>query len=246
MTIAPDLALEEVLSTGDEWRCWRALRLSGEGIGAMPVVPDQDEEGGFRGRKGAPSPGATGEGLCLLAMLELGESPAAVIAVDWLEAQQTPARAWLEAPQDVPGDEIVPGGGRVWATASASCGLLATGHDPGRRALDLLRGEADLQGGFTGGAYPTFAAAGAFWMAEGPATEMAEWGLRWSREAEDGWWGAREWVTALTFWAAAGVPSEHRSVEKFLDDLRGEAGPSGWPGEIELTLRTLELLHFFG
>jgi hypothetical protein len=240
-----DDALETVLANGDEWQCWRALRLSGDSLPQMPRVPDQNAEGGFSGFRGTPSAGATGWGLCLLLLLELGDAPAAIVAADWLENRRTPAGAWIEAPEEVPGEEIVPGGGRVWATASATCALLAAGRDPGRRPLDLLRGEADLQGGFTGGAYPTFAAAGAFWIAEGPKTEMSEWGLRWSREATEAWWGPWEWVTALTFWGAARVPSEHPSVDRFLDELRDAGERSGWPEDVELTLRSLELMNFF-
>ena len=245
MSIDFDQALETVLSEGDEWQCWRALRLSGDSVPAIPVIPGQDGEGGFVGWDGGPSAGATGHALCLLVLLELGTSPPAVIAADWLEAHRTPAQAWLEAPEGTPGEVVVPGGGRVWATASAACALLAAGRDPGRRPLELLRGEADLQGGFTGGAYPTFAATGAFWIAEGPKTEMAEWGLRWSRESQEDWWGPWEWVTALTFWGAARVPGEHLSVELFLDELRNAAPTSGWGDDLELTLRTLELIQLF-
>jgi hypothetical protein len=240
-----DIALESVLTNGDEWQCWRALRLSGDSLPPMPHVSGQDDDGSFSGAGGTPSAGATGEGLCLLLLLELGTTPAAVIAADWLEDRRTPAEAWLERPEDVPGEVIVTGGGRVWATASATCALLAAGRDPGRRPLDLLRGEADLQGGFTGGAYPTFAAAAAFWIAEGPKTEMSEWGLRWSRETAETWWGPWEWVTALTFWGAARVPSEHPSVDQFLDELRDAGKGSGWPEDVELTLRALEMMSFF-
>jgi hypothetical protein len=240
-----DDALETVLTNGDEWQCWRALRLSGDSLPPMPHVSGQDDDGSFSGSGGIPSVGATGEGLCQLLLMDLGATPAAVIAADWLEDRRTPAEAWIEAPEEVPGEEIVAGGGRVWATASATCALLAVGRNPGRRPLDLLRGEADLQGGFTGGAYPTFAAAAAFWIAEGPKTEMSEWGLRWSREAAEAWWGPWEWVTALTFWGAAGVPSEHPSVDQFLDELRDRGDGRGWPEDVELTLRALELMSFF-
>ncbi len=246
MPIDPELALERVLSEGDEWRSWRALRLSGDDPGTMPVIPGQDERGAFTGPSGQPSPGATGQTLCLLVVLEAGESGAAAVAGDWLEEAQTPARAWLDAPEDVPGPLDTPAGAKVWATASAACGLLAVGRDPGPRAMDLLRGEADVEGRFTGGAYTTFAAAGAYWQAEGPKTEMAEWGLRWVREWDEEGWGAAERSTALTFWGAAGVPPEHPSVELFLEALRNGAPPEGWTEDLELTLRTLELLTFFG
>jgi hypothetical protein len=120
--------------------------------------------------------------------------------------------------------------------------LLAVGADPGPRAIDLLRGEADMEGRFTGGAYPTFAAAGAYWLVEGPKTEMAEWALRWAREWQEEWWGGWERATALTFWAAAGIPQEHVSVEMFVDDLRSEPDPEGWPDDLGLTIRVLEIL----
>jgi len=240
-----ELALERVLGEGDEWQSWRALRLSGEAPAGMPAPPDQDPEGGFLGPSDRPSAGATGEALCHLKVLGAGGSGVAAIAADWLQAAQTPAKAWLDAPDDVPGELDTPGGARVWATASATCGLLAVGRDPGPRAIDLLRGEADQEGRFTGGAYPTFAAAAAYWLAEGPKTEMAEWGLRWSREADEDWWGPWEWVGGLTFWAAAGVPSEHATVEAFVDALR--TGPTeGWADDLEVTLRALELLSHNG
>ncbi len=154
--------------------------------------------------------------------------------------------AWLDAPDDVPGDLDTPAAGRVWATAAAACGLLAIGDHPGPRAIDLLRGEADMEGRFTGGAYPTFAAAGAYWLAEGPQTEMAEWALRWTRESPEEWWGAEERVSALTFWGAAGIPSEHASVELFLEQLLADAeSESGW-GDLEITLLALEIGNHFG
>ena len=103
--------------------------------------------------------------------------------------------------------------------------MLAAGRDPGPRAIELLRGEADTEGRFTGGAYPTFAAAAAFWLAEGPKTEMAEWALRWAREWAEEWWGPWERATALTFWAAAGIPIESQTVEMFVDELTDAAPP---------------------
>ncbi len=244
--IDPERSLETVLAGGDEWQSWRALRLSGDAPNAFPTIPAQDAEGGFVGPTGKPSPGATGEGLCHLVVIGGRKSGAATIAADWLEGARTPARAWLDDPADVPGELETAAGGRVWATASASCGLLAVGRDPGHRAIDLLRGEADQEGRFTGGAYPTFAAAGAYWLSEGPKTEMAEWGLRWAREWEDEWWGPWERATALTFWAASGVPPDHPSVEEFIDALRTEAPADGWSDDLGLTLRTLEVLDFYG
>ena len=242
-----DLALEHVLASGDEWQSWRALRLGGEAPGDIPSITDQDGEGGFIGPSGArPSPGATGEALCHFVVLGLDVSGPATIAADWLIEARTPAEAWLDSPDDVPGELDDPAGGRVWATASASCALLAVARDPGARAIALLRGEADQSGHFTGGAYPTFAAAGVYWQAEGPKTEMAEWALRWARERvdEDGL-GSWDFVGALTFWGAAGIPLEHLSVDRFIDALKAAAPEEGWAQDIELTLRTLEVLNFY-
>ena len=245
MTLDRELALEGVLESGDEWQSWRALRLGDEAPESVPTPSLQDATGGFEGPGGRISPGATGEALCHLKVLQLGSSPAAVIAGDWLEELRTPAGAWLDAPDEVPGQITEPAAGRVWATASAGCGLLAVGRDPGR-AVELLGTEADNEGRFTGGAYPTFAAAGLFWLAQGPRTEMAEWGLRWAREWDEEWWGPWEWVTALMFWAAAGIPIENASVELFLERLAGGADAEGWPDDVELTLRALEVSTHFG
>ena len=167
----------------------------------------------------------------------------AVVAADWIEAARTPAQAWLDAPDDVPGVIDDHAAGRVWATASASCALMATGRDPGPRALDLLRSEADQEGHFTGGAYPTFASAGVYWLAEGPRSETAEWALRWAREWSEEWWGPAEQTSALTFWLAAGVPIEHPSVDGFLEELKSDAPPEGW-SDLELTMRALELMAY--
>ena len=246
MAIDNDAALERALSEGDEWQSWRALRLSGDDPGPLPALPDQDAEGGFIGPGGRVSPGATGERICHLTTLGQGESGAAVVAGDWLEQSRTPAGAWLDPPDEVPGELDATAGARVWATASATCALLAVGRDPGTRAIELLRGEADQQGHFTGGAYPTFAAAGAYWLARGPQNEMTEWALRWARETDDEAWGPWERATALTFWGAAGIPLENRSVDMFLEKLRAEAPPSGWDEDLGLTLRTLELMAHFG
>jgi hypothetical protein len=131
---------------------------------------------------------------------------------------------------------------RVWATAAASCGLLASGRDPGHRAIDLLRGESDQFGRFTGGGYPTFAAAATYWLVHGPKTEIAEWALRWTREEGEDWWGPWERATALTFWLAAGIPPDHPTAELFLDELRDDPDPAGWADDLGLTIRTLELL----
>nr|MDQ3958166.1 hypothetical protein [Actinomycetota bacterium] len=193
-----------------------------------------------------PSPGATGEGLCHLAILGAAGSGAAAIAADWLEESRTPARAWLDRPGEVPGELDNQAAARVWATASAACGLLAVGRDPGHRAIDLLRGEADQDGRFTGGGYPTFAAAGAYWLADGPKTEMAEWALKWARDSGEEWWGPWERATALTFWAAAGIPLENATVDAFLDELREELPPAGPDDDLGLTLRTLELIAVLG
>lgn len=237
-----DAALERALSEGDEWQSWRALRLAGDDPGAMPEIPAQDAEGGFFGAGGTVSPGATGEGLCHLVVLGLHDSGAAAIAADWLEGARTPAQAWLDAPSEVPGELDNPAAARVWATASASCALLCIGRDPGHRALDLLRGEADQAGRFTGGGYPTFAAAAAYWRSYGPKTEMAEWALRWAREEGEPWWGPWERASALTFWLAAGIPPDHATVDVFLDELRDQAPDTGWPDDLGLTIRTLELI----
>ena len=247
MPIDIDLALERVLEQGDEWQSWRALRLSGEVPADLPQVPAQDAEGGFIGPTGRPSPGATGEALCHLVLLDLKESGAAAVAADWLTDARTPAEAWLDSPDDVPGELDNPAAGRVWATASATCGLLAVDGEPGHRAFDLLRGEADLQGRFTGGAYPTVAAAGAYWMKDGPKTEMAEWALRWLRESSEDWWSPWEYATALTFWGAAGIPPEHQSVDLFLDELKEMGSTDGFGEDLGLTLRTLEVIaHYEG
>jgi hypothetical protein len=245
MGLSADLAIERVLSEGDEWQSWRALKLTGDDPGQLPAVPGQDATGGFVGASGRLSPGATAVALCHLVVLSLGDSAPAVVAADWLEDARTPAKAWLDAPDDVPGSLDDPAGARVWATAAATAALLAVRRDPGPRALELLRGEADVNGHFTGGAYPTFAAAAAYWRAEGPKTEMAEWALRWSRELVDEW-GPTERVVALIFWAAAGLPLEHQSVDRFLDSLTKEARPEGWARDVELTLRTLELMTRLG
>lgn len=245
MAIDLDLALERVLEMGDEWQSWRALRLADEAPADVPEVPGQEAEGGFIGPSGRPSPGATGEGLCHLAILGLQESGPSATAMDWLVDARTPAEAWLDSPDDVPGELDNPAAGRVWATASATCGLLVVKGDPGHRAFDLLRGEADLQGRFTGGAYPTFAAAAVYWLKDGPKTEMAEWALRWSRETSDGWWGPWEYATALTFWAAAGIPAENQSVDMFLDELSDLASPEGFADDLGLTLRSLELMTHY-
>jgi hypothetical protein len=238
------VVLERIAGEGDEWQSWRARRLLEAQAGQMPFVPAQDEIGGFIGPGGRISPGATGEALCHFTILGLEGSGAAVIAADWLEAARTPAEAWLDAPEETPGELDTPAAGRVWATASASCGLLATGRDPGHRAIDLLRGEADVEGRFTGGAYPTFAAAGAYWLSEGPKTEMAEWALRWAREGAEEWWGPWEHATALTFWGAARIPVEHPTVELFLETLRDTAPAEGFDDD-GLSLRTLELVDHF-
>ncbi|MDQ3981986.1 MAG: hypothetical protein M3271_04820, partial [Actinomycetota bacterium] len=76
MTFDDPSALERVLAEGDEWQSWRALRLSEEAPGDVPPIPYQDDEGAFLGPGGRPSPGATGEGLCHLAVLGLGGSGA--------------------------------------------------------------------------------------------------------------------------------------------------------------------------
>jgi hypothetical protein len=246
VSIDKDAALERVLAEGDEWQSWRALRLGGDDAGDIPAIPWQTEDGAFIGPGGQPSPGATGEGICHLAILGLSDSGPARHAADWLESARTPAQAWLDRPEEVPGVLDTTGAARVWATAAAACGLHAIGRDPGHRAIDLLRGEADQDGRFTGGAYPTFAAAGAYWLAEGPKTEMAEWALRWAREADEEWWGSWERATALTFWGAAGVPAEHPSVDRFVDELRDEPPTAGWSDDLGLTLRALELLARFG
>ncbi len=209
----------------------------------MPTIPRQREDGAFLEPGGKPSTGATGAGLCHLSLIEMQGSDAARRAADWLEGATTPSQAWTDAPEQVPGELITPGGIEVWATAAVTCGLLALGRDPGPRAIDLLRGEADLEGRVTGGAYPTFAAAAAYWLAEGPKTEMAEWGLRWARENAEQW-GPEEWASGLIFWAAAGIPPEHLSVDAFVELLRNAAPPEGF-ADLEITLTTLELLDRF-
>lgn len=245
MTIDLDLALERVLGEGDDWQSWRALALSKEAPGEPPAIAGQDQTGAFVGPAGRPSPGATGENLCHLVVVGLEGSDAARRAADWLIAARTPAHAWLDHPEEVPTELDSPAAARVWATASASCALLSAGRDPGPRAIDLLRGEADQQGRFTGGGYTTCAAAGAYWLAQGPKTEMAEWALRWARESDEEDWDEWSLASALTFWGAARIPYEHPSVETFVDRLAGDVGAQGWEGDLELTLRALELLVYF-
>jgi len=243
MAIDADAALGRAASEGDAWDAWRARRLGDREVGEMPPAPEQNELGAFV-VEGVASVGATGEALCHLVILKAADSGHAVIAADWLEEERTPAEAWLDRPEVVPGTLDTVAAARVWATASATCGLLAVGRDPGPRSVDLLRGEADLEGRFTGGAYPTFAAAAAYWLAEGPKTEMAEWALRWARESEDEL-GPWERAAGLTFWGAAGIPLEHPTVDAFLEQLRSESPPEGWPNDLDLTLRVLELTAHF-
>ena len=235
--------IEAARSAGDDWLRWRADRLDGRGTQPEPSIPGQEAEGGFFGPSGRVSPGATGLALCHLLIVGLDVSGPATIAADWLQEVRTPAEAWLDAPDDVPGELDTPAGGRVWATASATCALLSVDRDPGPRAIDLLRGEADMEGRFTGGAYPTFAAAGAYWLAEGPKTEIAEWGLRWAREATEDWWGTDEVIAGLTFWGAARIPAEHPSVELFVDLLLENVTDAA---DTDTALRSLELTEFFG
>ena len=237
-----DAALAAIVESDDPWTTWRAMRLRGGAPGDIPDVTGQDAEGGFLASSSRTSPGATGEALCHLALLGAIGSGTAVIAADWLLDARTPAGAWLDSPDDVPGPIDDPTAGRVWASAAAVCGLVIAGRDPGERVVTLLRGEADSEGRFSGGAYPTFAGAAAYWLVEGPQTETAEWALRWTREWREDWWGPWEFVTALTFWAAAGIPADHPSMDVFLDDLLEAAPPAGWDEDPELTLRTLELL----
>lgn len=238
-------ALNELVNSTDPWHAWRAKRLLG-GDAPMPPIPYQDELGGALGPSDQPSPGATGEFICHLEVLGAGSEAAAVIAADWLADMRTPAMAWLDRPDDVPGDLDTPGGARVWATASATCGLLVAGRDPGSRAFDLLRGESDNDGRFTGGAYPTFAAAAAYWAHAGPENELSEWALRWCRENSDESWTPWDYATALTFWAAVGIPAEHSTLEWFLNELWEEAPSEGWAEDPGLTLRTLELVRCLG
>jgi hypothetical protein len=240
MTLDIDGALERVLSSGDEWQSWRALRIAGDDPGEAPAVTGQDEFGAFQAA-GRPAVGMTGLGLCHLVVIGLRDGGAAAIAADWLEDARTPAGAWLDAPDAVPGELDTVAGARVWATASATCALQAVGRGPGPRAIDLLRGEADVEGRFTGGVYPTAAAAGAYWLAEGPKTEMAEWALRWTRENVDEF-DAQECAFALTFWLAASIPADHPSVEVLAERIKQESSESGFE-ELGLTMHALELLY---
>ncbi len=241
MAIDPRAALDG-LTAMDEWQAWRASRLRGDAVGEVPAIPGQDATGGFLGYAGTPSPGATARGLAHLVAIGLGDSGPAAIAGDWLLDARTPAGAWLDPPSEVPGDVDSPAAGRVWATAAAACALLAIGREPGARCFTLLRGEADQEGRFTGGVFATCAAAGAYWKSEGPKTEMAEWALRWARENDDGSWGPEPYAVGLTFWAAAGIPGDHPSVELLTDELRTLAPVAGWPDDTEMTLLTLEIL----
>lgn len=238
--------LEWLVDAPEAWHAWRARRLLGDSQPAAPPIPYQDDLGGALGPSDQPSPGATGEFLCHLNLLGLGDDGAAVIAADWLEEMRTPALAWLDRPDDVPGDLDTPGGARVWATAAAACGLSVMGRDPGPRAFELLQGEADSDGRFTGGAYASFAAAAAYWLHAGPENEMSEWTLKWCRESDDDWWGPWEYATALTFWAAAGIPGEHPSVEWFVGELWEQAPGDGWSDDPGLTLRVLEVTSSLG
>lgn len=242
MPLDLDAAIKRAGNEGNDWQRWRARKVVGEANGDPPPIPGQDEIGAFGGETGRLSPGATGHALCHLKVIGLSASAPAVIAADWLEESRTPAEAWLDAPDEVPGELETAAAGRVWATASAACGLLAVGRDPGHRAIDLLRGEADQEGRFTGGPYPTFAAAGAYWLAVGPKTEMAEWALRWARDNFEEWWGPEEWVTGLTFWNAAAIPPDHATLQFFADELRDDAAPEGFE-DVELTLRAVEVLR---
>lgn len=241
----PEAALQRVLTSADPWHAWRARRLTGAAAGDLPDIPEQDATGAFIAPRGAPSPGATGSALAHLIAIGLASSGPAAIAGDWLLEARTPAGAWLDPPDAMPGEIDSPAAGRVWATAAAACALLAAARDPGPRCLQLLRGEADQDGRFTGGVFPTCAAAGAYWLAEGPETEMAEWALRWSRENDDGSWGPAPYVAGLTFWAAAGIPADHASVELFSDELRDAAPAEGWGNDPDLTLRALEVLDLY-
>ncbi|HEV3473725.1 MAG TPA: hypothetical protein VG408_11100 [Actinomycetota bacterium] len=242
MTIEVGAALERVLMGADEWQLWRVRRLRGEEVGDLPELTTQDVTGGFVGYSGVASPAATGRGLAHLAAIGLGGSGPAAIAGDWLLDARTPAGAWLDPPTEVPDGADSAAAGRVWSTAAAASALLAVGRDPGQRSLDLLRGEADQDGRFTGGVFATCAAAAAYWRAEGPKTEMAEWALRWVRENDDGSWGPEPYVAGLTFWAAARIPADHPSVEFFTEELREQAPIAGWAEDPELTLLTLEVL----
>lgn len=133
----------------------------------------------------------------------------------------------------------------MWATATAACALTAVGKDPGPRALELLRGEGASDGGITGGALPSIAAAGAFWLADGPKSEMAEWTLRWVREDVDEI-APEEALIAGIIWAAATIPGEHPSVEAVIDLIREEVGQAGFR-DLDDTLTGLEVLaHFEG
>ena len=94
-----------------------------------------------------------------------------------------------------------------------------------------------MQGRFTGGAYPTFAAAAAYWLAEGPKTEMAEWALRWAREFQEdvvGAMGARHRADVL---GGGGHPRRPPHGGRLSGRLAWTRLPGeGWPDDLGLTL----------
>ena len=235
-------AIHEIAAAGSEWQRYRARRLLGQATGAAPEPDGQTEDGAFAGPAGGPSPGATGLELCHLEMLGLMAAAAAKLAVTWLEAIRTPAGLWEDEPSETPGELDTPRAGQVWATASAACGLLAAGRDPGPRALDELRGLVDTEGYVMGGAYTTAAAAGVWWLADGPGNEIAETSLDWAARHADGW-GIYEVLAALTFWAGAGIPRDHPAVRRSLSQVRA-LDPVSWD-DPEPVLRAAETVAYF-
>jgi hypothetical protein len=128
----------------------------------------------------------------------------------------------------------------VWATASAVCGLVACGRDPGAAAGRLLRGEVGQDGQLSGGVYPTLAGGGALWALQGEHGEEAQWALRWAREAAEDL-DPVEAADGLTYWTAAGVPPDHPSFEAVLEHLVAASPPQGF-ADLELTATVLELV----
>ena len=147
MSIDVEAAAEQVLARGGKRQCWPTLKLSGEEPGDIPLIPLQREDGAFLEHQ--PEGGYRRQPrhkFSHLRLIELQASDSARRAGDWLEGAKTPSQAWTDTAEHVPGQLTTPGGIEVWATTAAACGLLSLGRDPGPRAIDLLRGEADLEG----------------------------------------------------------------------------------------------------
>lgn len=256
-------AVEYILTNGNSWQRWRAMRLCAKEKGSeLPpgLTPPQNEDGGVcrpYGESRVSCVGATSGLMLVLTFLGLHHSLEGRNALAYLwQHQQTDGR-WTEnpAPDSVPSPPwFTPEDIRVdlWETANTAASLSAIGFESDTRvkkSIDWAIRHGRRDGGFPGFIHTTYGMAAAQYRLgeKQKADRHLHYALAFLQKDPD----IHDLNWGLMLFYVGGIVKEHPTVSSYLKrvlDLQGADGlwPTQYTGsEAAFALEALELIQAY-